>query len=70
MLILLAMILFSAVAGGTKVGRVAAELVANFSGVLLVFPPLVLASHLLTQVRNVSLIKENDTYMIHCHKYQ
>lgn len=40
--------------------RIAAEPVANSLGALLVFLHLVLASHLLTQVRTVSLIKDND----------
>lgn len=56
--ILLVMILFLAVAGSTKAGRVAAGQVAHFSEALLVFLPLVLASHLLTQVRYALVNKE------------
>lgn len=43
---------FLAVAGDTRVGQIVAGQVAHFSEALLVFLPLVLASHLLTQVRH------------------
>lgn len=61
-LILLVMILFSATGDGTKVAQVAAGQVAHFSGALLVFLPLVLASHPSTQVRSVSLNKRDLTF--------
>lgn len=65
MQILLVTIPFSAAAGSTKVGRVAAGQVAHFLAALLGFLPLVLASHLLTQVRKAEVNGKKDKNMLY-----